>query len=361
MTATTTPQVQAYAAAVRAALADVPVSEAAGLLDGLEPHLEEVAAEGGASLVDALGPPDRYAAELRTSAGLHASAAPTSTPGPTHAAPGPPAPPLPPRRDLTADPLAPPSTDPSTRAGLRAGLRSHRVVLHVGPPARRWWGAVVLAAVVVGVVAVVLQSEPFSLSEVLLRAVAIAAGWTVAAFVVGLGVPERWRGPARVVLVVTAVASALVVGANVGDDRADDAVAAFDSFPTTVPLLATGYSEVPQLVGVQVDVAMEQLASMGFAVEAGPIYDGGDTAVVTWQDPPAYTQLELGSTVHLGTDPTGIDPDGFGTTTTTTTAPPPTTASSPTTAAPPTTPSALVPGTTSTVPITAPAADPPPG
>jgi hypothetical protein len=364
MTATTTPQAQAYAAAVRAALADLPAAEAAGLLDGLEPHLEEVAAEGGDSLVDALGPPDRYAAELRASAGLHAPA-PSAAP---HPAAVPPAPPLPPRRDLTAEPLAPPASEASPRTGLRAGLRSHRVVLHVGPPAQRWWGAAVLAAIVVGVLVIVMESEPLSLGEVFIRAVAIAAGWTIATAVVSRGVPVRWRDPARVVLVGAAVASALVVGANAGDDASEDAVIASDAYlmTTTVVPPLPGSLDVPQLVGLPLDVAMEQLATMGFAVEAGPIYDGDDTVLVTSQDPPPYTLAEPGSTVRLGTNPA----DAIGTTSTTnefgegptTTAAPPTTSSTPTTAVGTTVPaSTLDAGTASTVPITTPLVDPPPG
>ena len=68
MTITTTAEVAAYTAAVRAALADLSGDQQA-VLDGLDEHIEEVAAEGG-NLVEVLGPPERYAAELRASAGL---------------------------------------------------------------------------------------------------------------------------------------------------------------------------------------------------------------------------------------------------------------------------------------------------
>lgn len=54
-----------YADAVRAALADLGDEERAALLDDLEAHLAEVAAESDAPLTERLGPPDRYAAELR--------------------------------------------------------------------------------------------------------------------------------------------------------------------------------------------------------------------------------------------------------------------------------------------------------
>jgi uncharacterized membrane protein len=57
--------VTAYAAIVRAQLADLPAGERDVLLEDLEQHLAEVAAEGEGSLVDRLGPPEAYAVELR--------------------------------------------------------------------------------------------------------------------------------------------------------------------------------------------------------------------------------------------------------------------------------------------------------
>jgi hypothetical protein len=63
-------EVRAYAREVRAALADVPADRLAELLDDLEDHLVEVAAEGGEPLVVRLGPASAYAAELRLAAGL---------------------------------------------------------------------------------------------------------------------------------------------------------------------------------------------------------------------------------------------------------------------------------------------------
>ena len=61
--------VAAYAGAVRAALADLPVDERQALLDDLEEHLNEVAAESDVPLAERLGQPAAYAAELRTAYG----------------------------------------------------------------------------------------------------------------------------------------------------------------------------------------------------------------------------------------------------------------------------------------------------
>ena len=65
--------VATYAATVRAQLADLPAMERDVLLEDLEQHLAEVAAEGEGSLVDRLGPPEDYAVELRAAyrAGRH--------------------------------------------------------------------------------------------------------------------------------------------------------------------------------------------------------------------------------------------------------------------------------------------------
>jgi hypothetical protein len=61
--------VATYAASVRAALSDIPPDQAAVLLEDLEDHLKEVAAEGEGPLAERLGPPEQYAQELRTAYG----------------------------------------------------------------------------------------------------------------------------------------------------------------------------------------------------------------------------------------------------------------------------------------------------
>ena len=63
-------QVGRYATAVRAAFADLPGPRRELLLEDLEDHLLEVAAEAGGPLTERLGRPEAYAAELRASAGL---------------------------------------------------------------------------------------------------------------------------------------------------------------------------------------------------------------------------------------------------------------------------------------------------
>jgi uncharacterized membrane protein len=57
--------VAAYAAAVRAELTDLPPPDREALVEDLEDHLAEVAAESGVPLATRLGSPQEYAAELR--------------------------------------------------------------------------------------------------------------------------------------------------------------------------------------------------------------------------------------------------------------------------------------------------------
>jgi uncharacterized membrane protein len=61
--------VAAYAAAVRAELADLPPPDREALVEDLEDHLAEVAAESDAPLASRLGSPREYAAELRLAYG----------------------------------------------------------------------------------------------------------------------------------------------------------------------------------------------------------------------------------------------------------------------------------------------------
>jgi hypothetical protein len=59
----------AYAEAVREALADLPAADREEMLEDLDDHLTEVAAEPGMTLEDRLGSPEAYAAELRAAYG----------------------------------------------------------------------------------------------------------------------------------------------------------------------------------------------------------------------------------------------------------------------------------------------------
>ncbi|GAA1507747.1 hypothetical protein GCM10009827_022400 [Dactylosporangium maewongense] len=74
MTEAATIEIDYYYERVAAALADLPAETRDELLEDLPAHFAEVLEEQGGPLVDRLGPPATYAAELRAAAGLDAAA-----------------------------------------------------------------------------------------------------------------------------------------------------------------------------------------------------------------------------------------------------------------------------------------------
>lgn len=78
MTAATA-DVAAYLAAVRSSLRDLPEAERDDLVAEVEASLVESAGEGG-SISARLGPPEEFAAELRSAAGLHETSTPERRP-----------------------------------------------------------------------------------------------------------------------------------------------------------------------------------------------------------------------------------------------------------------------------------------
>lgn len=75
----TTGSAEDYLKAVRKQLADLPSEQVADILADISPQILETAVESDRPLAERFGPPQRYAEELRTAAGLQAS--PSSGPG----------------------------------------------------------------------------------------------------------------------------------------------------------------------------------------------------------------------------------------------------------------------------------------
>ena len=72
--------VATYAASVRAALSDLASDQAEVLLEDLEDHLREIAADAGGPLAERLGPPEQYAQELRAAYGAAQAGSPWQKP-----------------------------------------------------------------------------------------------------------------------------------------------------------------------------------------------------------------------------------------------------------------------------------------
>lgn len=114
MSGTGTHTARQFLDAVDAACADLGPADRARLVGGLEEHLAELSADG-VDLVDELGDPVAYAAELRSAAGLPATAPPAAAVAPT-----------PTPMSMSMPPAGPPGGNPGS------GPSTGKVLLVVG-------------------------------------------------------------------------------------------------------------------------------------------------------------------------------------------------------------------------------------
>ena len=203
MTTDTPITAAAYADLVRAELTDLPPDDLASMVEGLDAHLAEIAADGPADLVTALGAPTTYAAELRSAAGLPAKARPTFTP---------PAPPVP-----------------------AAGRR------------RAWSPAfaarAVVALAVAAAVAAVIMADPTIIT--IPRSVAVAAGvgvvWWALNWLVGRSdLAPRPLAGGRAIVAVAALAATAILGAELHATH-NDGSGGGDVVPLTTYLPGGGH------------------------------------------------------------------------------------------------------------------------
>jgi hypothetical protein len=211
MTAATA-DVAAYLAAVRSSLRDLPEAERDDLVAEVEASLVESAGEGG-SISARLGPPEEFAAELRSAAGLHET--PAQPRGPS-------------RLTLLASRLA---RDPRV-------ARARTLAEELAPI---WW--VARAYLAVGAIAYVLDTgwstrypvvPRFGTAELGVVLIALAA---VASVWIGLWLRRRGSPFPRAALVANAalVLAILPVTLDVTDTRAHDL------------LVTMAYAPVPQV------------------------------------------------------------------------------------------------------------------
>jgi hypothetical protein len=221
MTAATAvpPDVAAYLAAVRASLDDLPEAERDDLVSEVEASLVE-SIEEGSPIAARLGPPEEFAAELRSAAGLHD---PVVQPrGPS-------------RLTLLASRLA---RDPRVVVARRLGAELAPI----------WW--VARAYLAVGAVAYALDTgwstrypilPRFGTAELGLALIVLAV---VASVLVGLQMRRHGSPIPRLTAALNAalVVAILPVALDVGDTRAHDL------------LVAMAYAPAPQnVVGLRYD------------------------------------------------------------------------------------------------------------
>jgi len=173
-------EIEAYLAAVRAALSDIPEDERADLLAEVEASLVEAVGEGDRPIAS-LGPPEAFAAELRSSAGLGETAVKPYRGG-----------------DLAA--IRALAIEFANRPAVRAIVRTAREL------APAWWlvrGVLLVAAVAAATGASRSIAHPWLPHLPSARATAF---WVVAAVVASFAVGLRTRGRASAAIVIAVLA-----------------------------------------------------------------------------------------------------------------------------------------------------------
>jgi uncharacterized membrane protein len=264
-----------YAEAVGRCLDDLPMATAAELLEGLGEHLAEMGADDFGSLVDLLGPPESYAAELRASAGLPSRAvftrpmpqpAPVSSEADTHRAAG-----------------------ASVTLGMRHVARFALVVVGVGALVALYASRRFIDPWVVVVIALAAGAGLYGLRWVVAQS-KLAAPWTIVGTVAVIGL---------------ALAAAASLGAAA---RRRDYVVPYNYpvAPASTVAVAAGPIVVPDFRHLAGQQAIETARAMGLE----PILQGEPGSFVVNQVPLPGSLLDSGSSVLLITDgtPTTLAP-----------------------------------------------------
>jgi hypothetical protein len=222
-TAGSSAEIEAYLAAVRAALSDLPEDERADLLAEVEASLVEAVGEGERPIAS-LGPPEAFAAELRASAGLGEQAAPAGA-----------------RSGMRA--LRAAAEELGRHPALQTAIRLAREL------APAWWlvrGCLLVAAFAAATSASWSIAHPWLPHLPSARATAL---WLIVAIVVSFAVGLRTRGRASrgVLIAVLAIDVAALLAVVPVERHVRDAPSAF-------ALGAPSVVYVPQtLPGLQLD------------------------------------------------------------------------------------------------------------
>ena len=265
-----------YAEAVGRWLDDLPAAIASELLEGLGEHLAEVGADDFASLVDLLGPPDSYAAELRASAGL------------------------PPRAVLSR------TTPQSSPVFENDAVRAVRPRLTL---AMRHIAIAALVVIAAGVLVALYQSRDFIRLEVVALIALVAGGgvWALRWLVEKSKLSRHWTTGATVAIIGLALAAAATLGAAAR--RRDDFV--MNKLPVPTPTTVLGPVAGPPVALPDFrQLPLEQAIVAARAMGLEPIIRGEPGGFVVNQEPLPGSLLDAGSSVLLITDgtPTKLPP-----------------------------------------------------
>ena len=307
MTSIAATQAAEYAGAVRDALRDLPPDLLHATVDGLDEHLAEIAADGTTDLTQTLGPPDVYAAELRAAAGLPTPPRASTTDSVTVSAAGSATDPAVVPVDGAAepdraapDPIAPGDPVAPIAPAVASAPRHDRWVL-----AARVAFAAVLALVAIVVIRV---SQPVNGLQVAFGAAAVGAAWFVMRWIgTHTRLPDAWASRLPLVLAAFATMSAVLLGGHLAGSDHQVVYVGGDVATTTYPVLYPGQRIMPDVAGLSVLDAEQQLTSMGFAVfvDGNPAVDDVAGRIVQWTEPVAGAVTPLNRVV-LGISDRGV-------------------------------------------------------
>jgi uncharacterized membrane protein len=273
MTSLTTSTIADYATAVRNALSDLSADQAHAVLDGLDEHLAEIAAEGTGDLEATLGSPAAYAAELRASAGFEAK--PILTP---------------PQRERWTE-IPPTPLVPQAKQPLFGN--------HTTSIAR----TVIAAVLAILAVVVIRATYPLNGLFVIFISALVAGGWRAMKW---LGQRAQLPEPIAARLPVALAGAALIAAVLFGARTADSGQPNYGYNPGYGPATTFGgygpgaVHTVPNLVGARVDEAIQMLDALGMrAVVQSPT--APDSLVVAIEPAPGL-RVPAGTEIVLRTD-----------------------------------------------------------
>lgn len=284
MTITTSAAVAEYGAAVRAAVAKLAPGDD-GVLDGLDEHLAEVAAENDAPLTEVLGPPERYAADLVASTVRVRPGMPTAPPASAATEPVPGGPAMPTQGGGDAGPLTRHGagvTDPVTADGRRV----------------LWARSVLGAAIGLTLLVVARASSPLNPLQLMAAAGLVGGGWLgVNRLLPRADLPSDWgrwvrRGSMALALLVAVLLGGLMAGSTVHVVNGGG--------PPSPVTFGGSLVVVPSVLGLAGPEAVDLLRRSGLAVE-----EARADQVVVGQEPPAGVRVARGTMTALYLAPAG--------------------------------------------------------
>jgi hypothetical protein len=274
MTSLTTSTIADYATAVRNALSDLSADQAHAVLDGLDEHLAEIAAEGTGDLEATLGSPAAYAAELRASAGFEAK--PILTP---------------PQRERWTE-IPPTPLVPEAKQPLFGN--------HTTSIAR----TVIAAVLAILAVVVIRATYPLNGLFVIFISALVAGGWRAMKW---LGQRAQLPEPIAARLPVVLAGAALIAAVLFGARTADSGQPNYGYNPGYSPATTFGgyrpgaVHTVPNLVGARVDEAIQMLEALGMHAVVAQTPTAPDSLVVAIEPAPGL-RVPAGTEIVLRTD-----------------------------------------------------------